>query len=288
MPFFKNKVRSASTGTEENPSTEEKPTTDEQPAADEQPPRYTVSDASPPRSRVPQSVDLDHMPSHPDLADPYDSLFRVFQVHQLGYSTITVLDKALCLDFASFQSKARQNESGKGNVIFSHTRDAAEDFLLKSEMRKASDGHYLVYTSFRIWASDTTTLWERMRQYRRTETSHQPCPHIDFANHKYADVLCPSSVNCKDFSALVGEIDGWWVYCDRCATSCNAESFFEQGRMVLKLYCWHDLGTLQSPLASQWVRLATRIPNAVVKPTGSVSASKGLKARFDGAGTHGG
>ncbi|GAM87561.1 hypothetical protein ANO11243_055880 [Dothideomycetidae sp. 11243] len=209
---------------------------------------------------------------HPDLVKPTDDLGRVFQVGCLSQSTIAVFDKAYCLDFASMNTRIRRSTS-QNDVIFSEIRESRQrGSILNTKLRKI-DGRYVLHASFIVWHRDTCKLWTAMCTYRRQFTSYQPCSHLDFFESSHVPVVCPSSANCHNFCKVFDRVDAeedksevQWHYCDDVRLA------------ALRAY---GSITTESPLDANWMKLAAKVPDAVVSPDYPAEPSSILRAWFD-------
>ncbi|GAM87560.1 hypothetical protein ANO11243_055870 [Dothideomycetidae sp. 11243] len=223
-------------------------------------------------------------PARSLLRNPFSSLLQAFQSAYLDRPEIAVLDASLCLDFCSFMRKLRGRHDHYPVVAYNKIKVFPCGGHLLSETRTASDQHVLLHTSLHVWAPDMITLWDRVRTHRLIDTSYQPCPHLNFADHAHADLLCPTISSCESFFMQAHMFRRLWLHCDRCATSCVSQGWYENQIYHVKVSVWHDLGTLRSPSQPEWVALAGKEPEGTASQAYSrYQSSVFLRDRFDRA-----
>ncbi|KAF2156299.1 hypothetical protein K461DRAFT_94107 [Myriangium duriaei CBS 260.36] len=122
----------------------------------------------------------------PVLADPRDSLLRVLQVDHLPDSAARVFDLSLRLPFTTFQSRYKNRPTTGDRQLGSNKPEG----YIRTSIRHV-DGHYLVHTYLRFWATSPARLYDNVRRNRYAEAAHGPCPHVFLENSWGRGVVLP-------------------------------------------------------------------------------------------------
>ncbi|GAM89771.1 hypothetical protein ANO11243_078100 [Dothideomycetidae sp. 11243] len=234
--------------------------------------------------------------AHPDLLDPRDNVFRVLQVDHVEDSTVQVFDNALRHDFTHFRKLYKDKpqvleiQLGGGNVASG---------LIRSKLRVVR-GHHLVHTVLHVWGPSKYGVWQSLKRLRYAEAAHNPCPHIDYSSA--AALFYPREYGFIKFNLkkiLYGDFrplpireshpgDARGYSCLYCSTTVGAVTFTagnsQTYRMFnVELHTWHDLGLLESPLESQWLRLAAVKSLALTCPRPDYRTMPFVSQAFEGS-----
>ncbi|KAF2156133.1 hypothetical protein K461DRAFT_90452 [Myriangium duriaei CBS 260.36] len=274
----------------------------------DEPPHYSERDphVRPVRALQTSNYGFDMPEPHPALSDPRDSIFRVLQVDHRNDSIARLFDNALCLDFARFKDSCKDRSLVLQRQLGS---DPAEGYI-RSEVRVVGgqflNGHHLVHTCLRVWASSVVELWDRFQRNRYSQANHQPCPRIFRENSPPSALFFPSH-NFDDFSeqlyaagnfedtpsdqrcnaqGLAEVQERARVHdCRICETAFVAKTFKAGAvdKLNLELHTWHNVGTLKEP-DCQWVRMAAVMYHALAYPKSDNQHFRTIKDWFEDIG----